>query len=838
MAVALTIFGVGAPDGNARFCYALLRPVRGNGGYPAPSLPRDALSYAGLSLKLDPSNLVLKVWDQVIEGYEAELEANIGRGRFSIPIDCPIEPGVVLEGTSFAPVQINENYNRVVCDGSGALWSNGFALSDGGARIIDHLRAATGHDEVGSELELLLSTIDSETGVGSLFLTTRRLGVVERLHRVRPGRRPGLLRARVIKPDLRGNDPCRRVVLCRDAAPVGVAFQVHLALRSWNNVVVNRLITLPANTQELTIDAGTHVTSIEFAAFDFESGDLLDQFEISIIQSMAFSLIGQSETDLLPKPFRGAQRGDDLEKRTRIHTGSFSGPSAGDRAGGFDSMRHNRQLIEALIGDQSWRGECCFFHTGPEPQLDVIRWIKRHLEDAQVAEAFLVDPYLGSEALKRVVVRHGNETVSLTLVVSPGDRNPDAPELDARGEPGRHLLSLVKAAEELADQLCGEIEIIHVWRGDGRYQAFHDRYFGLIDRTGVPRAYLLSNSLGKAAGDWPFVAVELDRVNSWIVTVYARGLIAGNDRGRTVHAERVWSSTAGNRSGTENIAPVEKAASPPEPIAAFRHAVGKTYLALHTLEQRGQPVGRAEVDKVIDEKLVASWPPDIEDVAVLANCILEGVAGRDQHAAAIADRLQGDPKLRPVANAIDDLLLDRIVGRIAPESKQPNSVLMVERIDLLHRAGGLIAERDRGTDFVRNRLNPALHFYARMLESGRSSRKLRSHDLLIAGLCIVLVGLEVAHSASKAQARHREALASDYIHFLGRLLRTSASEELFGGDPNMTIMPGPGEGFAREAIRMAKLLRTELGLVLDAVFDRLLADSLLLEPFKNLLKSD
>jgi hypothetical protein len=136
-------------------------------------------------------------------------------------------------------------------------------------------------------------------------------------------------------------------VLCRDAAPVGEAFQVHLTLRSWNNVVVNRLITLPAETQELTIDARTHVTSIEFAAFDLESGDLLDQFEISTFQSMPFSLIGQSRTNLMPKPFRGARRSDDLEKRRRIHTGGFAGPAAGDRAGGFDSMRHSRQLIEA-----------------------------------------------------------------------------------------------------------------------------------------------------------------------------------------------------------------------------------------------------------------------------------------------------------------------------------------------------------------------------------------------------------------------------------------------------------------------------------------------------------
>ena len=39
MPLALTIFGVGADSGPFRFCYAVLRKVRGIGGYQMPSLP-------------------------------------------------------------------------------------------------------------------------------------------------------------------------------------------------------------------------------------------------------------------------------------------------------------------------------------------------------------------------------------------------------------------------------------------------------------------------------------------------------------------------------------------------------------------------------------------------------------------------------------------------------------------------------------------------------------------------------------------------------------------------------------------------------------------------------
>ena len=207
-------------------------------------------------------------------------------------------------------------------------------------------------------------------------------------------------------------------------------------------------------------------------------------------------------------------------------------------------MRRNRAVLESLLGPESWRGETRWFSTGAEPQVDVIRWIKQCLEDPGVRAAFMVDPYLGSEALGRIVIRHGNETMSLSIVVSPADVDPDAAELDAKGDPDRHVLILRAAAEEFANQLCGAVSIIHVRRGQGRRQAFHDRYFGHIGQDGVPRVYLLSNSLNKAAGDWPFAVVEFDRVDSWKIFAYVRGLVSGSDRGRALIVDEVWPGTA------------------------------------------------------------------------------------------------------------------------------------------------------------------------------------------------------------------------------------------------------------------------------------------------------
>ena len=39
---------------------------------------------------------------------------------------------------------------------------------------------------------------------------------------------------------------------------------------------------------------------------------------------------------------------------------------------------------------------------------------------------------------------------------------------------------------------------------DGNEKAFHDRYLLLYPHEGPAKVFLLSNSLNKAAGDWPY----------------------------------------------------------------------------------------------------------------------------------------------------------------------------------------------------------------------------------------------------------------------------------------------------------------------------------------------
>jgi hypothetical protein len=801
----------------------VLRRVRGRGTYAQPTL-LSTTATLGNKFPLGPGT-ELVVWDQILEQQlQANTEDGIDNGRFQIPADCPIESGAVLTGTPFVPVLVAEKDRRMVCDGSGALWSSGFVVNQAAERILGCLRRAAGRDEIGAELDLLLDLVNTECGLGSLVREGRRLGVVERIRRSRPGRRPGLLDARVINLDPQHREPCLKAMLYRDAAPLNEDFQIHVTLRSAYSVILDRLVSLPAGTPNVVIESSAHITNIEFTAFDCRNNQIVDQFQMQFCQGANFNVLAHWQSDLLPQPFEGAPQSEDLQKRTRVYSASFKGPTGGNRSGGLDNLLGNRELFDSFIGVESCQRETNWFGTGLEPQIDVIRWIKEHFEHPTVGAAFLVDPFLGSEALKRVILRQGSETLSLTIVVSPGAVNPDAAQLNAAGNPDEYLHSLAATATGLASQLCGSIRIVHVRRASGRSQAFHDRFLGLIDKRGVPRVYLLSNSLSKAAGDWPFAIVELDRVTSWTIARYVDDLLAGNDRGRPLHTEEIWSSMGGTSADAAQGRRAEEASAATDPFGTFRRSIRDTSLALHALE-----IGRAgaapDGAQSALNKLIADWPETAHTPEVFAQIIVDTVLGGEQHAATIADRLKDEQKLQAVGLAVDSILLEGLMKRLSVADELPMNLPIMDRPALLHRAGRTIANRARGTDLVRDRINPILFRYIGLIETGRSSGDDRPLQMLTAGLCLVITGLEVACSATQAPTHYRIGIANDYIHFLGRLLRSWVSEQIFANLGEWRPVRD-WELYVREAIGLVKSLHAEFGSAIEDALEHLVSDSM------------
>jgi hypothetical protein len=102
-----------------------------------------------------------------------------------------------------------------------------------------------------------------------------------------------------------------------------------------------------------------------------------------------------------------------------------------------------------------------------------------------------------------------NDLVGRAGIGGCADPNADMVDTPAAAS---HLDKLVATAEEFSEQLCGRISVYHVNRGDSAKQASHDRYLW-TEPEGAPTVYLLSSSLSKAAGDWPFAISELVRIS-------------------------------------------------------------------------------------------------------------------------------------------------------------------------------------------------------------------------------------------------------------------------------------------------------------------------------------
>jgi hypothetical protein len=103
---------------------------------------------------------------------------------------------------------------------------------------------------------------------------------------------------------------------------------------------------------------------------------------------------------------------------------------------------------------------------------------------------------------------------------------------------------LEAALHQIQPFLNPRIALINL--ADGNGQAFHDRYLLIYPHDGPSKAFLLSNSLNKVAGDWPFSMSLLAADVGREVRRYIEGLCRGQDvaRGKRLTITFKWPADA------------------------------------------------------------------------------------------------------------------------------------------------------------------------------------------------------------------------------------------------------------------------------------------------------
>lgn len=830
MAIGLTIFGVAKRGGDAAFCYGFIRPVRGSGKYPAPALPRDVRLDGIRRIPIEGYEAELITWDGFLDERAGDtVAAELTKGRLIVPTACPVEGGKEIAGSAFGPIIIMEAYERIRASGSGILSAIGLARTDGVENVRRKLDEAVTPAATPAVLAQLIEMIAVQSGLGAFFKERRRIGVMDWLSRAQAeADNDGPLFVVIPeKPDFRRRNPMRRVRICREAAGPDRHFRLHVILKNFDEVLSDLLLDMSPGQPEVWVEANGHITDVTLYAFDSE-GRIADHLHGAVTQQFDFGIAAHGRSDALPPVFAGAPQSSDLEKRPRIHTVAFKGPAVGDRSGGLDAVRRQCDQVNKLIGVSGGSRENAWFERGGEGQLDVIRWIKAKIERPGTTRAYLIDPYLGSDALKRVIARQGHENVVLTVAVSPGRVDPDAEDVDTKAL-GDHLAKLVAAADEWADRLCGRISIIHIRRGEGAKQAFHDRYLSIVDQRGVPTVYLLSNSLSKAAGDWPFAISELDQITSWRVHSYIQAIIDGKHGEQDLHPELLWKSEESSNS-VVFPSPAD-IASPSNDGQPEWMRVASGFLA----DLWNVVIRNAQYEQAIAQRVDAfckAWPLGV-DAKLLAKRLFETIGHRDEVVVFVSTLFAaGTDEQAETARALDDLLLDRFLASL-PKNDRPATRLVVarDRNMVMRHFGRVIARKDAPTDFGRARLNPIVHELVQIIESQRFDISL-AFEALETGVFLTSIGLEVAIMSVNVDGRFRTGMATDYVHWLGRLTRSELAESRFEARLGL-----PDEGFIDVKFAAAQVLaaRKTLGEKLDDAVRAVLDDPLVLPLIKTLL---
>jgi hypothetical protein len=112
MPTAITLFGIADGTDPVVFVYGFSHLVRGAGAYPAPTLPSSAAANSIWRTPIgDVEGLHLVTWDTIFDDSVTDaILRELESGRFSIPRECPIEPGCSITGQPFGPVIVIRSY--------------------------------------------------------------------------------------------------------------------------------------------------------------------------------------------------------------------------------------------------------------------------------------------------------------------------------------------------------------------------------------------------------------------------------------------------------------------------------------------------------------------------------------------------------------------------------------------------------------------------------------------------------------------------------------------------------------------------------------------------------
>ncbi|WP_272872373.1 VPA1262 family N-terminal domain-containing protein [Agrobacterium tumefaciens] len=309
---------------------------------------------------------------------------------------------------------------------------------------------------------------------------------------------------------------------------------VHVELELGAELVFSKLTALrPAVSETVTAVPFDHY---KISVFD-PSGMLIQFEEHSLLLRIGLNMSAMGPTLAINDPLtRSAQGlGSELQDRaSKVRTRSTNRSMIGaENDTAFEIHRTTmRALTHRLVppsGSDRW------FQRGISEEVGVIAHFNSLLDGARVSAGTIVDPYFGIDTLKRVILRLESLDIDLTVVTSllTSDPETNEPNPDLLNELQTVLRDLRSDGIPNAARRLTVLNLV-----DGPRQAFHDRYLLLTPHEGEREVYLLSNSLNRMAGKWPFCISRLEGAAARDAALYIDGLTKGRDISGSTHDGR------------------------------------------------------------------------------------------------------------------------------------------------------------------------------------------------------------------------------------------------------------------------------------------------------------
>jgi len=306
--------------------------------------------------------------------------------------------------------------------------------------------------------------------------------------------------------------------------------QLHVICRQKKDVIYHKLISLDKGKALTALDDLPEDSfELECWVFD-ESGDVIFQDHQYYLASIGMNMgVSDRQVKLEDKlTERAGSSSNELSEKVSVvnRTTTYRSiiePSISEYEKFNDQMMQIQSDLFDAQGDDRWFGKSI------ECEIEVIKYFQILLGGGKARKAIVVDPFFGAEAFERFVTRVKESKLELVLLTSLSEINPDTGE---RFPVGSNPVDLLKnSIQKVKDIVNCNLRLVNVNRGKSK-QAFHDRYMVVYPFDGLPVVYMLSNSINKMSGNWPFCMSKLEPAIARHVREYTEHLCEGKDNSR------------------------------------------------------------------------------------------------------------------------------------------------------------------------------------------------------------------------------------------------------------------------------------------------------------------